>query len=303
MERDWIAHLRETNPRSDENLLLGIGDDATVLKTLQYPTVMTVDLLTEGVDFLIAEAEPELIGRKAVAVNLSDLAAMAAVPLAVLVAVALPKNDATELVQRLYAGMKPLLEKYDVSMAGGDTNTWDGGLVISVTAIGRLTQRGPLRRDGAKPDDRILVTGPLGGSILGRHFTFEPRIRESLFLHENYELHAGMDISDGLLLDLSRMAEASGLGAETFEGEIPIHPDAFRMNKPGVSPLEHALSDGEDFELILALPPSEAARLLADRPLDSTTLHEIGRFTEEPGVRMISKNGTMVPCDPRGFLH
>ena len=154
---------------------------------------------------------------------------MASQPLAAVIAVALPRQNSMELAVSLYKGLLPLAEQFDVALAGGDTNTWDAPLAISITLLGKPTGRGPLQRSGAKPGDRILVTGSFGGSILGRHFDFEPRVAEALTLHKSYELHAGADISDGLSVDLSHIAEESGCGAVIIADATPIADDARRL--------------------------------------------------------------------------
>ena len=265
MERDFIAWLRERLP-PHPLLLLGPGDDAAVLNMKGIDEcVITVDLLTDQVDFILAEVDPRRVGRKALAVNLSDLAAMAAMPLAAVIAVALPRQGGRELAVQLYEGILPLAEKYKVAIAGGDTNSWDGPLVITATLLGKVTANGPLRRSGAKAGDRIIVTGAFGGSILGRHFDFEPRVTDALALAKMYRLNAGMDVSDGLALDLSRLAAESGVGAIIDTDRVPIHDDAHRLAaRDGRTPLEHALGDGEDFELLLGVGPDEARRMLAE---------------------------------------
>ena len=282
MEADFIAWLRDRVPRYPR-LPTGIGDDCAVLAD---GSLVTVDLLTDGVDFRLAEVSPRRIGRKALAVNLSDIAAMAGRPTAAVVALALPRNGAAELARELYEGLLPLAERYGVALVGGDTNTWDGPLAISVTLLGQVTQGRPVLRSGALPGDCLLVTGRFGGSILGHHFDFEPRGAEALWLHEHYTLRAVIDVSDGLSLDLHRLCEASGCGAELDLAAVPIAPAAIelaRQRADGSTALDHALSDGEDFELILAVPAEVAERLLAERPLDMP-LTKIGRFVERRGL-------------------
>jgi len=305
MEAEFIAWLRKRLPRHPL-LRLGPGDDAAVLQMAGGDEcVLTVDMLTDHVDFELSKVDPHRAGRKCLAVNLSDLAAMAAVPLAGVVALALPRRGGMELAVALYEGMLPLAEQYDLAVAGGDTNSWDGPLVVSVTLIGRVTEDGPLRRDGARPGDRILVTGSFGGSILGRHLDFEPYVREAVLLNRRYELHAGIDCSDGLSLDLAHLAEQSGCGAIVETGSVPIHVDAQRLAEQrldGSTPLDHALCDGEDFELILALPPAEAERLLADGPLE-TPMTDIGRFTAKPGLWQEAGQGVPQQLMPRGWQH
>ncbi|GHT28206.1 thiamine-monophosphate kinase [Planctomycetales bacterium] len=287
-----------------------IGDDAAVLmpETMgQYGIIQTIDTLTEGVDFLLSETAPERIGRKALAVNLSDIAAMAAVPFAVLVSIVLPKqNNAVPLAKSLYNGMVPLLEKYNVKIIGGDTNSWDGGLVISITALGKITEHGVLRRSGGKAGDILLTTGQLGGSLLKHQFDFEPRVNEALFLNENYEIHAAIDISDGLSLDVFRMAKESGLGAVLEAEKIPVSDDAATMAKnDGKTPLQHALSDGEDFELLFSVSETEAARILSEQPLREkfgTMVERVGYMAEKTGL-FLSQNGKLQPLAAQGFLH
>ncbi len=305
MERELIAWLRKRLP-THPLLRLGPGDDAAVLSMAgSDQCVVTVDMLTDHVDFELAQLDPRRVGRKSLAVNLSDLAAMAAQPLAAVVAVALPRPNSMELAVALVEGMLPLIEKYKVAFAGGDTNTWNGPLAVSITLLGRPTGRGPLCRRGARPGDRIVVTGAFGGSILGRHLDFEPRVDEALALHERYELHAGIDASDGLSLDLARLSEESRCGALIRADAVPVADDARRLADKladGSTPLEHALADGEDFELILAVPPDEARRMLAERPID-VPLTEIGEFVAEPGLWLEDAPGSRRPIEPRGWEH
>ncbi len=305
MERDLIRWLRKRLP-PHRLLRLGPGDDAAVLDMASVDQcVVTVDMLTDGVDFDLAKVDPRRVGHKAMAVNLSDLAAMAARPLACVVALVLPRQGGMELAMALCEGMLPLAERYDVAWAGGDTNSWDGPLAISITLLGAATARGALRRGGARPGDRILVTGSFGGSIFGRHLDFEPRVAEALLLHQRYELHAGVDVSDGLSLDLSHVLEESRCGAVVHVDAVPLADDARRLAESladGSTPLDHALGDGEDFELILAVPPAEARRMLLDQPL-RVPITDIGEFVAEPGLWRTDAAGDRRPLVPRGWEH
>jgi thiamine-monophosphate kinase len=261
--------------------------------------------LTDGVDFELARVAPERVGRKALAVNLSDLAAMAAKPLAAVIAVALPRSGALELAKALYEGLIPLAERYKLAIAGGDTNTWDGPLVISVTVVGETGPAGPLLRSGARPGDWIVASGRFGGSRLGHHLDFEPRVEEALWLAGRYPLHAGIDTSDGLSLDLARLCEASGCGAVVELARVPVADAAGKWAaqlNDGSTALEHALGDGEDFELILALPPQEAAELVARQPLDCG-LSCIGRFVAENGLWQVDETGRRTRLEARGYEH
>lgn len=304
MEAEFVNWLgQRVTPH--RHLLLGVGDDAAQLNAAANATVVTVDMLTEGVDFRLADVDPRLIGRKALAVNLSDLAAMAATPVAAVIAVALPRDGALELAKQLYEGIAPLCQEFDLALAGGDTNTWDGPLVISVTVLGQPHPRGSLLRSGAKPGDTILVTGSLGGSILRHQFDFQPRVAEAIKLRTHYLLHAGMDISDGLALDLSRMASASGCGAVLDLAHIPISADARELvaqRRDAKTAIEHALGDGEDFELLLAAPPEEAERIVREQPL-GVPVTAIGQFISEPGLWQQNINGQRSPLAATGYWH
>ena len=305
MESELITWLRGRLP-PHPLLRLGPGDDAAVLCMAGTDEcVVTVDLLTDHVDFELTEVDPRRVGRKVLAANLSDLAAMASRPLAAVIGLVLPRAGGMELAVALYEGLLPLAEAYQVAIAGGDTNSWDGPLVAGVTLLGQVTGPGPLRRDGARPGDRIVVTGSLGGSILGRQFDFEPRVHEAIRLNERYALHAGIDVSDGLSIDLAHVAEESGCGAVLRIDDVPVSDDARRLADrlaDGSTPLDHALGDGEDFELILAVPPHEARRMLAEQPL-GVPLTEIGQFVAEPGLWQSDAQGRRSRLDPKGWQH
>lgn len=312
MELELIRWLRDhvpTHPRAR----LGLTDDAAVVSLAgRTDAVVTTDTLTDGVDFRLELDDPRRIGRQALGVNLSDLAAMAAEPLAAVVSVVLPRSGCPaggplELAIALYEGLLPLAAEFDVALAGGDTNTFDGPLVISVTALGRLTDRGPLTRSGGRAGDWLLVTGALGGSILGHLFDFQPRVCESLLLHNRYDLHAGIDISDGLAIDLSRLAVASGCGAVIYAAQVPISADARRLvaeqrEVDHDAALCHALSDGQDFELLLAVPPRAAQAILHDQPLACPITH-VGELVAESGLWQQDVAGQRTPLEAIGWVH
>lgn len=307
MERDFVDWLRETLP-PHPLLKIGPGDDAAVLAMGDASEiVVTSDLLADGTHFLTSEVDPPLIGRKCLAANLSDLAAMAAQPLAVVVSLLLPRagagrQDTWQLARGLYKGMLPLAEQFGTSIAGGDTNVWDGKLAVSITALGRVTERGPLLRSGAQVGDRLLVTGDLGGSIEGEHLNFTPRIAEALLLHQNYDLHAGMDITDGLAVDLHRLTVASQVGAEIVAADIPTSPAAERLAMAsGGDAARHALTDGEDFELLLAIPAESAEQMLRDQPLECG-ITQVGQIVET-GLWLQNAGGARQALEPAGYTH
>lgn len=304
MESEFVAWLRD-KAKSHPQVALGIGDDAAVLSLASSQCVITSDMLMDGVDFVLSECDPRRVGRKALAVNLSDLAAMAAKPVAAIVSIAAPANGSIEVLKSIYEGLLELANEYGVALAGGDTNSWQHPLAISITAIGEPAARGILTRRGARAGDAILVTGEFGGSILGRQFDFTPRINEALRLNECYDLHAGMDVSDGLSLDLSRLARESSCGAIIDAALVPISADAVRLaaQRPDRgSPLDHALSDGEDFELILAVSADTADRIVADDSI-GVKLTRIGEFVDQPGLWIRDEAGQCQPLVPRGYEH
>jgi thiamine-monophosphate kinase len=247
------------------------------------------------------------VGHKALAVSLSDLAAMGSRPEAAVVAVLLPRHHGDAIGRGLLDGILALAQEYDVAIAGGDTNAWDGPLVISVTAIGSVPPGQAWRRDGARVGDLLVASGGFGGSLLGRHLAVTPRCREAAVITGRHAVHAAIDVSDGLALDVSRMMQASGTAAILELAAIPIHPDAVRMAaRPGDgrTPLAHALGDGEDFELVLALTADEARRLVAESAAAiGTPLTVIGEVVEGSGLRGRSADGTLAPLEPTGFVH
>ena len=313
MELEFIRWLREHVP-ADPRAKLGLRDDAALISIAgNADIVVTTDLLTDGVDFRVGIDDLPRIGRQALGANLSDLAAMAAQPIAALISVALPQNGLSgsgpfETAIGLYEGLLPLAREYDIAIAGGDTNTYDGPLVISITAIGQPLKCGPLTRSGGHPRDWLLVTGTLGGSLLGHMFDFTPRVREAILLHERFQLSAGIDISDGLSLDASRLAEASGCGALLFLDRVPISPDAIELARRDgatglkAAALQHALGDGQDFELLFAVSPTTAQLILRDQPVDCQLTH-VGELIAEPGLWQQHSDGRRSLLEVTGWRH
>ncbi len=257
-------------------------------------------MLLDGSCFRLSEAGPRRVGRKAMAVNLSDIAAMAGRPVAAVVSVGLPRQGGRALAEELYLGLREVADAFDTAIIGGDTNSWNGPLVINVTLLGEAVPPGPVRRSGAKPGDVLLTTGALGGSILGKHLDFTPRVREALALHAAVGLHAMIDVSDGLAADVNHICEESSCGAVLRADAIPIAEAAFRI-MDGRSPLDHALSDGEDFELAFAVAPADAHHLLAHQPIPGITLSAIGEFVDQ-GL-WLEEAGQRRSLPPSGYIH
>jgi thiamine-monophosphate kinase len=300
-EFEYISWLRSRTP-ADPRVLVGPGDDTAVLRPSSRPVLVTVDMLMDGTDFHIAKVGPKAAGRKAMAVNLSDIAAMAGIPTAAVVSVALPKGAGRLFGEELYAGLRGIADEFGVAVVGGDTNSWDAPLAISVTLFGEATDRGPVLRSGARPGDWLLATGPFGGSLLGHHLTFAPRVREALALHEAADLHAMIDVSDGLAADVHHLIEESRCGAVLFADSIPLANAAIaRSRTTGKPPLDHALGDGEDFELILAVSPADGDRLLREQPVPGILLSKLGECIDS-GL-WLDEAGQRRRLEPKGWVH
>jgi len=284
---DWIRQTQRKSPL----LELGIGDD---LAALNWPAgelaLVGVDQVIDGVHFDSTVHSLNQIGRKAMNRNLSDCAAMGCLPAAAVVAVALPRDFSMDQAKELCEGLRQAGEAFECAIVGGDTATWDGKLVLSVTIIGRSAGVKPVSRNGARPEDGIFVTGALGGSILGRHLTFEPRVK--LGREIGPMATAMIDISDGLSRDLGHICRGSGVGAIIEGGLVPIHPVAIELaGRDGVSALDHALNDGEDYELLFTSG--------ADVPGGI----RIGRITVETGIFIQENDGVLSPLKVRGWQH
>jgi thiamine-monophosphate kinase len=299
-EFEFIRWVRDRT-KADPRVLVGPGDDCAVLAPTHQPLLISTDVLTDGVDFHLSEVGGRAVGRKAMAANVSDIAAMAGVPTAAAAGVVLPTaGDTRRLAEELYQGLREVADAFGIAVVGGDTNTWAGGLVVSVTLLGEATGTRAVTRSGAKPGDWVFVTGPCGGSILGRHLSPTPRVREALALHAAAELHAMIDVSDGLAADLGHILEESRCGAVVFADAVTIHPDAIELSKrTGKRPLEHALGDGEDFELVFTVSAADGERLMRERPVPG--LAKIGECVES-GL-WLEEGGARRPLAPTGWVH
>jgi thiamine-monophosphate kinase len=261
----------------------------------------TTDTIVEGVDFRISSASPEQIGYKSVAISLSDLAAMGGgfTKIYALISASLPKNcTKPSFTHPLFKGMRSVCKRFGVQIIGGDISSTKGPITITSTLLG-VSKSKPVVRSGARVGDAIMVTGKLGGSILGRHLSFAPRLRESALLNRHYKINSMIDISDGLLADLSHILEASKVGAVLDEVSIPISQDAYKLKG---SPLQRAMTDGEDFELLFTAPLKEAVRIIRDRALKKP-IHIIGMITKQKGLYLISRQGQVNRIKPEGYSH
>ncbi|NLX14426.1 MAG: thiamine-phosphate kinase [Phycisphaerales bacterium] len=296
-----VEWLRARFPADPARVPIGIGDDAAAVRLDSPLVAITTDMLLDGVHFDTERHGYELIGRKVMACSLSDCAAMACNPRAATVSVALPRTMAIEDVRELYEGIARIAEEYECSLVGGDTTSWAGRLAIDVAMLAEpMAPCGPVRRSTAVLGDTIFVSGPLGGSLAGRHLTFTPRIALARALAVDPALHAMMDISDGLSLDLFRLCRASGCAAELYADQLAkaISDDArAQAEQDGRSPLDHALSDGEDFELLV----------VGGQDLRKFKLLPVGAIRPcKPGADLMvisQPDGRREPLAPRGYEH
>ncbi|MEW4489216.1 thiamine-phosphate kinase [Thalassoglobus sp. JC818] len=295
---DWIAKQSS----STHGLKLGIGDDAAILSPESgWEWVTAVDCLVEGTHFL-RETSLDLVGRKSLAVNLSDMAAMGAVPVSALLGLVIPKSLRRADVERLCSGIFELAETWNVSIAGGDTNSCDGPLMISVTVFGRVESGGAVLRSGAKVGDALFVTGRLGGSLeSGRHLSFTPRIAEARELLAIYQPTSMLDVSDGLAGDLLHISRRSGVGFVMEADRVPIHEDvddSLSFEKR----LAHALTDGEDFELLFTVDSEAAERLEEAGELLGTPVTRLGRCVAGTQIQ-IQLGNELSALSPGGWVH
>lgn len=318
-EDNLIAWIAANYPATD--LPIGIGDDMAMLPRTDSGYLVTTDMLMDGVDFDTRIHKPEQIGWKSLAVGLSDCAAMAVRPRWALVSLALPDSWSMEMAQKLFEGMENVGVIFECKIAGGDTNSWTGPLVIDMTVVAEPWSYvedfdwqvfsdkpiPPVRRDGMQSGDSIWVTGTLGGSIFGHHMKFLPRVRYARNIAVRYrdQLCAMMDISDGLSVDAARLARASRCGIEFAESALlEVASDAAReaAKQDGRSVLQHVLDDGEDFELLIAMrtPLHHIGEVFGVGNLGCTC---VGTAIHESGVWLRRSDGAREAVLPRGWRH
>lgn len=283
---------------------VGIGDDCAALRVPPGRVLLvTTDMAIDGIHFRASEVTPRQIGHKAMARGLSDIAAMAGDPLGVVVALAAPRPMSVSWFQELFRGMKAVGDACNARIVGGDISAGKLPLMLTVTAFGAGAEGALALRSKARVGDVVLVTGDLGGSILGRHLAFLPRIREAQWLREQIVLHAMIDISDGLAADAHHLVEESRVGIELWEEAIPVSRAARDLaEQTGRAPIDHALHDGEDYELLFTASAREAADLLqrADLPV---RLSCIGEVVAGGGLWLRRKGEERRKLEPAGWVH
>ncbi len=327
-EFQLIEHLTKTFYLSHKSSIKGVGDDAAVLKLNKNQTVVTTDLLVEGVHFDLSYMPLKHLGYKAVMVNLSDVYAMNAEATQITVSIAVSNRFTLEAVGELYAGIALACKNYKIDLVGGDTSSSKTGLIISVTALGQVAKEKTTYRSGARPNDILVVSGDLGGAYLGLQVLerekavfqvnpnaqpdlsnyaycverqLKPEARKDIVeLLKDLEIvpNAMIDISDGLSSEIHHLCKSSNLGCQVFEEKLPIDPQAlstaeeFKMNSTTA-----VLNGGEDYELLMAIKQSDFDKM-ENHPL----LTPIGHFTEQNGsCNLITGLGQSIKMEAQGW--
>lgn len=326
-----IRRLQRDIKLTQPTTVLGIGDDAAIIAPAAgQELVMTTDLLVEGVHFDLTFSPLRHLGYKAVAVNVSDVAAMNALPTQLVVALSIPARYSVEAIEELYEGLRLACEAYNVDLVGGDTTASRGGLTIAITVLGQVAAGQAVRRSGGRPTDILCVSGDLGAAFLGlqvlerekQAFLADPDTQPELenydyvvqrqlkpearldIIHELRELGlmptSMIDISDGLAAEVLHLCAAAGTGARVFSEYLPLaQPTLEAAAEFNLDPLTCALNGGEDYELLFTLPVGDHAKI-KNHP-DITV---IGHLTEQnDSVNLITRAGQAVPLRAQGFQH
>lgn len=319
-----LIHLLKDNTIFDPStVIVGIGDDAAVtLPTPRQLQLLTTDMLVEDVHFDLKTTAPWQLGYKALAVNLSDIAAMGGMPKHAVISIAIPKQTEIEFITNLYDGMKEICRDFGVNIIGGDTVSSPNGLVINVTVAGEVEPTNLVRRSGAKIGDIVVVTGTIGNSAAGldllklenweeydfawplvtAHLTPRPQVKAGRAL-AGFGATSMNDISDGLASEANEIASASGVGLVICEADIPISPEAIQTAEMlGKKAVDYALYGGEDFQLVFTITP-EKYNLLTEVDL-GVKVTAVGKVVEKAeGVSLLDRKGCKMVLKPHGFNH
>lgn len=272
----------------------GIGDDAAVLsyKKDKY-LLFTSDMLVEGRHFY-RRSGGYLIGKKALSVNVSDIAAMGGFPVSAVISLGVPGSLGLKYADELYRGIRAVAKRFKIDLVGGDTVS-SKEIIINIALLGEVEKKNLVLRSGARKGDLIFLTGAIGDSSKGRHLGFMPRLKEARFLAKNFRVHSMIDVSDGLLADLGHILESSKVsGAVIHEKDIPVSKDAKDFNS--------AVIEGEDFELVFTVSQAEAKTLTKKWPF-KTRLSRIGEVCRVKGLHLVRKTGTKTKVRPLGYTH
>ncbi|MCS6981769.1 MAG: thiamine-phosphate kinase [Flavobacteriales bacterium] len=327
-EFGFIKRIRDRAPLPPETTLLGMGDDAAVLKCQNDLLVVTTDMLVEGVHFDVRYAPLQMVGYKLVSVNVSDCCAMNAKPFHFMVSLAVSSKYTLEAMDMLYEGIYKACSRYQIDLVGGDTNTAISGLTLSGTCIGHAVQERITRRSGAGIHHLVCVTGNLGGAFAGltllerekriflenngvqpdlskypyiveRQLKPEARLDIIEFFEESGLVPTSMiDLSDGLANELLHLCSSSGVGCKIFEDKIPIHPETESfLEEVRISPLIAALNGGEDYELLFTIKPEDYSKIK-----DDPRISVIGYITEKAnGCKLQLASGQETDLEMKGY--
>lgn len=323
-----IKHLTKSIVLKNDSSILGIGDDCAVIEYKNKQTVVTTDMLVEGVHFDLMYMPLKHLGYKSVMVNLSDVYAMNAVPKQITVSIAISNRFSVEALEELYEGIYLACNKCTVDLVGGDTTSSTSGLVLSITAIGEVEASELVRRDTAKESDLVVVSGDLGGAYVGLQllerekevFKTNPKIQPDLeghdyILERQLKPEARMDVpvllkkleikptsmidvSDGLSSEMLHLCESSKLGCSLYEEKIPIDPTTINMAREfNLDPTVCALSGGEDYELLFTIDLKDY-----DKIKGNPNFTVIGHMTaKSAGANLIARNGALYPLTAQGW--
>lgn len=298
-EQSFHQWLAESFHKTSSTIQQGVGDDAAIIQINHTTMALCSDTITDGVHFSSDQNQLDQIGWKAAAVSISDLAAVAADPVGLLINLQIPSDQfSKQSCQQIYRGIQALTDQFNGTLLGGDTIKVKHDLALSTTALGTCPHGAVLRKQ-SRSNQNIYVSGATGGSFPDRHLTFTPRVELGLTLAKNQLATSMIDISDGLVKDLERLLP-SGNGALLQAQDIPIHPDAKNQNnQKGPSPLEKALYDGEDFELLFTAKANKEKTL---EKTTSNTVKKIGTVTNQPHIYLQQKSRKK-RLEPDGYQH
>jgi len=288
-----LINIIQKRAYTKKDVIVGIGDDTAVVKFNSKDLVLfTTDMLSEGVHFT-KRSKPQDIGYKALACNISDVAAMGGLPDSAVVSLGMLPGMNAGYAKGILRGINKLAKKFKVSIVGGDTIRSDR-IVINVALLGIVKKKNLVLRSGAKDGDIIFTTGSLGGSLrTGKHLRFIPRIKESQYLVEKYKPSSMIDISDGLAADLGHIVKQSSVGAFLYRDQIPVVSKAS---------LRNALYDGEDFELLFTLSPLKAGKVM--KSSSKYTFFPIGQIVKKyKGIGLVNPDGKITKLKKTGFDH
>lgn len=276
--------------KTDSSVFRGSGDDCAVLRLNKSSyQLFTCDMIVENVDFRKSD-NPEAVGRKALAISISDIAACGGLPRHAVVSLGLPKDMQVNQADLLAKGVFDLARKYKINIVGGDISA-STKLIIDVSMLGEVEKHKLCLRRGAKTGDIIMVTGSFGGSIKGKHLKFTPRLKEARFLVDNFKINSMIDVSDGLIQDLGHILEQSSAGAVLFETLVPLSREARGVDE--------ALCSGEEFELLFTVSRGEANKIIKCSKYHFRVIGEI--MPESFGLRLIDHKSRYSKLEFSGY--